>query len=82
MSVNRGGVARKKQPSNSTVKEPLLIVSFEINKPTRPKMTIYEDSDIPSMIQDFIKEHKLKSTATSIIGNVINKNLAEMREEE
>lgn len=63
-------------------KEPLLMISFEINKPTRPVMTIYEDSDVHQLIQEFVSTHKLKQTATTIIRNVIDKNMKEIREEE
>lgn len=79
MSVSRAGPTRKK---DSCAREPILIVSFELNKPTRPKMTIYEDSDIPALIDEFVRAHKLKSTAVAIINGVISRNLAEMREEE
>jgi hypothetical protein len=81
MSVSRATAGRRKPVSNTSTaaKEPLLIVSFELNKPTRPKMTIYEDSDIPKLIEEFVKLHRLKGTASAIISNVINKNMAEMR---
>lgn len=64
-----------------STREPILIISFELNKPTRPTMTIYEDSDIEQLIEEFVKTHQLKQTATIIIRNVIQKNIKEMKDE-
>jgi len=84
MSVSRAAFARIKPnlSGNGDASGPLLIVSFELNKPTRPKMAIYENSDVPSLIDEFVRQHRLKSTAVAIISKVINENMAEMREEE
>jgi hypothetical protein len=47
--------------------------------PTPPTMTIYDNSNIPALINEFIHTHKLNSTAAVIIEKVVSKNLRQMR---
>lgn len=61
--------------SVSRKKQPILLISFEIDKPYKPTMTIYDDSDVDLLIRDFIKTHQLKSTAYNIVKRVVDQNL-------
>jgi hypothetical protein len=56
-------------------REPLLIINVELNLPYRPQIVIFKDSNIDTLVEQFILDHDLKPTAIAIIRQLILDNM-------
>lgn len=56
-------------------KEPILIISVELNLGYRPQIIVYKDTNIDTLVEHFVLEHDLKPTAIGIIKQLVLDNL-------
>lgn len=56
-------------------KEPILIISVELNLGYRPQIIVYKDSNIDHLVEHFVLEHDLKPSAISIIKQLVMDNM-------